>query len=128
MLTRHNPPNIAAPLGTYSHGTEVAPHARWLYTAGQVAIDANGVCPESFEAQVELVYKNIIAILESAGMGLDNLVKITAYIVGQENFQTYAEVRKRLLGDVRPASTAIVVPSLVKSEWLVEVEAVAAKA
>jgi len=128
MLVRHNPSKIAAPLGTYSHGTEVPVNARWLYTAGQVAIDASGACPEDFEAQVELVYENIIAILESAGMGLENLVKITAFIVGQENFQTYAEVRKRLLGDVRPASTAIIVPSLVKSEWLVEVEAVAAKA
>ena len=128
MLIRHNPSKIAAPLGTYSHGTEVSPNARWLYTAGQVAIDVNGACPEAFEAQVEVVYKNIIAILESADMGLENLVKITAFIVGQENFQTYAEVRKRLLGDVRPASTAIIVPSLVNSEWLVEVEAVAAKA
>ena len=127
MFIRHNPSTIASPLGTYCHGTEVPPHARWLYTAGQVAIDTNGVCPENFEAQAELVYRNIIAILESAGMGLENLVKITAYIVGQENFKTYAEVRKHLLGDVRPASTAIVVPELVKPEWLIEVEAVAAK-
>jgi enamine deaminase RidA (YjgF/YER057c/UK114 family) len=128
MLIRHNPSKIAAPLGTYSHGTEVPPNARWLYTAGQVAIDAEGNCPEDFGAQVELVYQNIIAILESADMGMENVVKITAFIVGQENFQTYAEMRKRVLGDVRPASTAIMVPCLVKSEWLVEVEAVAAKA
>jgi 2-iminobutanoate/2-iminopropanoate deaminase len=127
MLTRHNPRTIAAPLGTYCHGTEVPPNARWLFTAGQVAIDADGVCPEGFDAQAKLVYNNIIAILESAGMTVENLVKITAYIVGQDNFKTYAEVRKRILGDVRPASTAIVVPALVKPEWLIEVEAVAAK-
>ena len=127
MLTRHNPSTVAAPLGTYSHGTEVPPNARWLYTAGQVAVDVNGACPEGFEAQAELVYENIIAILGSAGMDLNDLVKITAYIVGEKNFKIYSEVRKRVLGDVRPASTAIVVPALVKPEWLIEVEAVAAK-
>jgi enamine deaminase RidA (YjgF/YER057c/UK114 family) len=127
MITRHNPSTIAAPLGTYSHGVEVPPDARRLYIAGQVAIDVNGVCPEGFEAQAELVWKNIIAVLESAHMGVEDLVKITAYIVGQENFPTYSAVRKRMLGNVWPASTAIMVPALVKSEWLVEVDAVAAK-
>ena len=36
MLKRHNPDSVAPPFGTYSHGIEVPPDARWLYVSGQV--------------------------------------------------------------------------------------------
>ncbi len=125
---RFNPASIAPPFGAYVQGVAVPEGARWLHTAGQVGVAADGSVPESFEAQTEQVWENIKAILAGADMGLEDLVKITAYVVGPEHFKTYAEVRKRVLGDVRPASTAIVVPALVFPEWLIEVEAVAAKA
>lgn len=128
MTTKHNPSSIVAPFGAYSHGAETPPNARWLHTAGQVGVDASGECPESFEAQAELVWQNLAAILDSAGMGFEDLVKITGYIVGQENFKAYSAVRSRVLCDARPASTAIVVPALALPGWLVEIEAIAAKA
>ncbi len=38
MLKVHNPLSIAAPIGTYSHGIEVPPGARWLHVAGQIGV------------------------------------------------------------------------------------------
>ena len=46
---------------------------------------------------------------------------------GAEDIPAYAAVRKRFLGDARPASMLLIVPALVWPEFLLEVEIVAAK-
>jgi len=73
------------------------------------------------------VWRNILNVLESAGMGVENLVKVNHYLTKPESIPGYGEVRSRMLGAARPASTMVVVASLVMPEWLVEVEAWAAK-
>ncbi|MGH8696131.1 MAG: RidA family protein [Burkholderiales bacterium] len=124
----HNPPTIADPIGTYSHGVEMPPNARWLYIAGQVGIRKDGSVPPTVEAQTEVAWQNIVAILAAAGMKVTDLVKITQFLVNLEDFPKYAATRAKFLAGHRPASTGLVIRSLVRPEWLVEVEAVAAKA
>jgi len=124
----HNPPTIADPIGTYSHGVEAPPNARWLYIAGQVGIRKDGSVPPTVEAQTEVAWQNIVAILAAAGMKVTDLVKITQFLVNLEDFPKYAATRAKFLAGHRPASTGLVIRSLVKPEYLVEVEAVAAKA
>ena len=128
MLNMHNPRSIAAPIGTYSHGIEVPPGARWLYVAGQIGVRPDGSVPASIEEQTELVWQNILAVLADAGMGIGDVVKITSFLTRHENFPRFAQVRAKFLGSHRPASTLLVVSSLARPEFLVEVEAVAAKA
>lgn len=129
MLKRHNPETIAEAYGRgYSQALEIAPGARWLFTAGQVGARPDGTTADGFAAQADQVWANIMALLEEADMGPADIVKITGFIVGKENFPAYAAARKKVLGDLRPASTAIIVPALALPEWLVEIEAVAAKA
>jgi 2-iminobutanoate/2-iminopropanoate deaminase len=124
----HYPSTIADPAGTYSHGVEVPPNARWLYIAGQVGMRKDGTVPPTVEEQTEIAWQNIVAILADAGMQVTDLVKITQFLVTLEDFQKYAATRSKFLGTHRPASTGLVVKSLVRANWLVEVEAVAAKA
>ena len=124
----HNPPTIADPIGTYSHGVEVPPNARWLYIAGQVGMRKDSSVPPTVEAQTEVAWQNIVAILAAAGMKVTDLVKITQFLVNLEDFPKYAATRAKFLAGHRPASTGLVIRSLVRPEWLVEVEAVAAKA
>jgi enamine deaminase RidA (YjgF/YER057c/UK114 family) len=124
----HNPATIADPIGTYSHGVEVPPNARWLYIAGQVGMRKDGAVPPTVEAQTEVAWQNIVAILAAAGMKVTDLVKITQFLVNLEDFPKYAATRAKFLAGHRPASTGLVIRSLVRPEWLVEVEAVAAKA
>ncbi len=124
----HNPPTIADPIGTYSHGVEVPPNARWLYIAGQIGLRKDGSVPPTVEAQTEVAWQNIVAILAAAGMKVTDLVKITQFLVNLEDFPKYAATRAKFLAGHRPASTGLVIRSLVRPEWLVEVEAVAAKA
>ena len=128
MNKKHVPDTIAPPLAAYSHGVEIPPNARVLHTAGQVGILPDGTTPEGVEAQTEATWVNLMAILESAGMGIDDVVKVTTYVTNEEDFWPMAKVRARFFGDARPASTGIVVKALAKQEWLVEVDLVAAKA
>ena len=128
MLKRHNPATVVEAFGGgYSQALEIPSGARLLFTAGQVGMSPDGNTAESFAAQADQTWANILALLAEGGMGADDIVKITGYIVGHENFPTYAAARKKALGGVRPASTAIIVPALALPEWLVEIEAVAAK-
>lgn len=128
MAKLHNPQTIADPLGTYSHGVEVPPNARWLHVAGQIGLRKDGTLPASVEEQTEVAWQNIVAILAAAEMKVTDLVKITQYLTRLDHFPRYAATRAKFLAGHRPASTGLIISSLVKPEYLVEVEAVAAKA
>ena len=128
MLKRHNPATVVEAFGGgYSQALEIQPGARLLFTAGQVGVAPDGTTADGFAAQADQTWANILALLAEGGMGVDDIVKITGYIVGHENFPAYAAARKKALGGIRPASTAIIVPALALPEWVVEIEAVAAK-
>ena len=129
MLKRHNPGTVVEAFGGgYSQALEVPAGARLMFTAGQVGVRPDGTTAEGFAAQAEQTWANVMALLAEGGMGVTDIVKITGYIVGEENFPAYAAARKKALGSTRPASTAIIVPALAVPAWLVEIEAVAAKA
>ena len=127
MLKIHNPKSVAAPIGTYSHGIETPPKARWLHVAGQIGVRPDASVPATIEEQTEVVWQNILAVLADAGMGIGDVVKITSFLTRLENFPKFAQVRAKYLGSHRPASTLLVISSLARPEFLVEVEAIAAK-
>jgi enamine deaminase RidA (YjgF/YER057c/UK114 family) len=128
MAKLHNPETIADPIGTYSHGVEVPPNARWLHVAGQVGLRKDGTLPSTIEEQTEVAWQNVVEILGAAGMKVTDLVKITQYLTRLDHFPRYASTRAKFLAGHRPASTGLIISSLVKPEYLVEVEAIAAKA
>jgi enamine deaminase RidA (YjgF/YER057c/UK114 family) len=61
-------------------------------------------------------------------MSVGDLVKITQYLTRAEDIPAYAKVRTRMLGAARPASMMLVVAALPRPDFLLEIEAVAAKA
>ncbi|HKF72400.1 MAG TPA: RidA family protein [Stellaceae bacterium] len=123
----HNPATVhAAP--TYSHGIEVPPNARWLYVSGQVGAGRDGKPLEGIAAQTRQVFENIKAILASAGMSVADVVKMTSYLIDEEDIDGFRKARLQQLGDHRPASTLVVARRLAQPGWLVEVEVIAAKA
>jgi 2-iminobutanoate/2-iminopropanoate deaminase len=118
---------VAKHIGKYSDGVLVQPDLRWVLTSGTPGLMPDGTCPEGIAAQAEWAWRNVLAILERGGMGVQDLVKVTHYLTRAEDIQPYVAVRARFLGDVRPASMLLVVPALVRPEYLVEVEAYAAR-
>ncbi|WP_343714642.1 RidA family protein [Inquilinus sp.] len=127
--TRHNPAAIAAPArNLYAHAVAVPAGSRHLYIAGQVGTRPDGTIAPDLEGQVEQIMANIRAILADAGMGFGDIVKINAYCLAAEDIVTYAGIRNRHFAGSPPATTAVVVSGLADPGWLVEVDAVAAKA
>ena len=127
-MKKRNPATVPAPIGAYSHSIEVPPGARVLHVSGQVGIAADGTAPAGITAQTEMVFSNLMAILADAGMGIDDVVKFTAYLTDPADLPAYAAVRTRYLGEARPCSTLVFVSALVRPELCVEVELVAARA
>ena len=118
---------VAQKIGTYSDGVAVPGDAKWVFVSGTPGMLPDGTYPKGISAQAEQAWKNLRAILAEAGMGIKDLVKVTHYLVREEDIKDYVAVRARNLGDARPASMLLVVPGLVKPEILVEIEAYAAK-
>lgn len=127
-MKKHNPSTIAAPAGAYSNGVSAPGGGRWLHIAGQVAIDVDGTVPESFEAQAHVAWRNLLAVLADAGMGVADLVKVNHFLVDASDMAAYAAVRAGYLGEARPASTLLIVQALARPAWRVEMDAVAWKA
>ena len=122
-----NPGTVHAPVSSYSHGVEVPPGARWLYVAGQVALTPDGKVPEKFAEQCELVWANLGNVLAAGGMTARDLVKLTVFMLRDEDLPAFREKRDRFLAGHRPATTLIFVKALGRPQWLIEIEAIAAK-
>ena len=119
---------VATRIGTYSDAVEAAPNQRWLFTSGTPGMDAAGDLPDDITTQAELAWGHILTMLDRAGMAVNDLVKITQYLTRAEDIPAYAKVRARMLGDARPASMMLVVAALPRPQFLLEIEAVAARA
>jgi 2-iminobutanoate/2-iminopropanoate deaminase len=128
MLKRHSPATVAAPFSRYSHGVEAPAGARWLHVSGQVGVAPDGKVLDGAEAQIEQAWRNVLSVLEAAGMGPRDLVKVTTFLVNRADLPTARAVRDRMLRGAEPASTLIFVAGLASPEWQVEIEAIAAKA
>jgi len=118
---------VARQIGTHSDVVEVAPGARWLMISGTPGLGADGAPPGDIIGQAEIAWSHILTILGRAGMGVHDLVKINKYLLHASDIPAYADVRAKFLGQARPASMLVVVPALVRPDFLIEIEAYAAK-
>ena len=119
---------IAAQIGAYSDAVETGSNLRWLLTSGTPGLQMNGDLPSDIVGQTELAWKHILRMLARAEMTVADVVKVTQYLTRPEDIPAYSKVRARFLGEARPASMLLVIPQLVRPEFLVEVEIIAAKA
>ncbi|WP_144098275.1 RidA family protein [Croceicoccus sediminis] len=126
MATKHtiiSTDKAPAPAGAYSQAVRTG---QTLYISGQLPIRADKVPLDdmALEAQARQALANMLAILEAAGGSPADLVRVTAYIVGVENWPKFNGVYGEMLGDARPARTVVPVPEL-HYGYLVEVDAIA---
>jgi enamine deaminase RidA (YjgF/YER057c/UK114 family) len=126
MFKPLTPKSIRPTFAKYSHGVEIPAGQRLVMTSGQLGVGPDDVIPEGAEAQAELCFSNIAAVLAEAGLGLGDIVKINAYVTDRAHMKPYMIVRDRLVGDPPPASTLMIVTGFTRPEFKVEVEAIAA--
>lgn len=125
-LIPHNPTQLFPPYRGYVHGAEIADGSRLLFISGLNGFERDGTTmPESCDEQAELIWSHIRAILASAGMTVDNLVSLRTYLADPKFDEPNARMRAKQLGAHRVAST-VVCCQLLKPQWKLEIEAVAA--
>lgn len=122
-----NPRDVHAPVGPYSHTAVVQGGSELVFISGQVGMRPDGSIPQSFAEQVELTFENLRACLAAHGLGVDAVVKLGVFIVPGQDFQALRAARERHFGAHRPTSTSVFVPQLANPQFLVEIEAIAAK-
>ncbi|AKF06013.1 RidA family protein [Sandaracinus amylolyticus] len=111
-------------IGPYSQGIRCG---QMVFFSGQIPLDANGefVGQGDVRAQIEQVMKNVDALLKSAGLGFDDVVKATIFLVDLADFATVNEVyAKRFEGIAPPARSTVQVAALPRGAR-VEVEIIA---
>jgi enamine deaminase RidA (YjgF/YER057c/UK114 family) len=118
---------VASQIGAYSDALEAGPNLRWLLTSGTPGLATSGELPKDITGQAELAWKHVVRMLEKSGMTVADIVKVTQYLTSAEDIPAYAKVRTQFLGETRPASMLLVIPQLVRPEFLVEVEIIAAR-
>jgi 2-iminobutanoate/2-iminopropanoate deaminase len=126
-ITFSDPAAVHAPAGAYTHGVMVPGSARTLYVSGQIGLRPDGSLGKTLSEQADQAYRNLGAILEVNGFHFSDIVKLTTFVVAGQAGAEVSAVRRTYLGAHRPAATAVYVAQLFAPEWLVEVEAIAAR-
>ncbi|HRY42507.1 MAG TPA: RidA family protein [Thermoanaerobaculia bacterium] len=117
-------PHAPHPAGHYS---QAVVHGGLVFVSGQLPHDVErpGGAPGDAEEQTERALRNVEAILEAAGSGLDRLLSVTVYVADVALWPRVNAAYARVLGAHRPARAVVPVKEL-HHGYLVEVQAVAA--
>lgn len=125
-----NPPGACPAQGLYSHVGKVS-DGDVLYVAGQLAVAPDGSVAGKgdFEAQVRQVFSNLGDVLKGLGLGFQDVVKFTTFLVHSQDIETFMKLRAELFptlfkGPDYPPNTLLVVDRLVKEDFLFELESV----
>ncbi|MBN9981380.1 RidA family protein [Rhizobium laguerreae] len=125
-MIAHNPADgIYAASPDYIHALEVRHPSRLLFVSGTMGLDQQGMAAADLEGQLELIWSNLRAILTSADMTVDNIVRLTSYLSDGAFMEANQNARLRALGGRAVPTTAIIVETL-RHDWLVEIEIIAA--
>ena len=115
--------NAPGAIGPYSQAWAVGD---FVFASGQIPVNpATGEIPEGIAAQTEQSCKNVAAIMEAAGVGMENVVKTTCFLADIADFTAFNEVYAKYFTS-KPARSCVAVKDLPKGV-LCEVEAIAVK-
>ena len=115
-----------AALGPYSQGILVE-GSQTLYIAGQVPIDPQTgslVGDGDIRIQTERVLDSMDAILQAAGMGFQDLVKVGIFLTNFDDFAAVNEIYGKRFGDAPPARTTVQIARFPMG-FLIEIDAIA---
>lgn len=111
-----------AAIGPYSQAIRAG---ALVFTAGQVGVDpATRTLADGVGAQAEQALRNLAAILEASGSGLDRIVKTTVFLADMDDFATVNEAYAAAMPEPHPARSTVAVRALPLGA-LVEIECVA---
>jgi enamine deaminase RidA (YjgF/YER057c/UK114 family) len=116
------PTKIAPAVSGQPHGLAHGGVFKRLVIGGQIGADPSGDVPTGFEAQVELAFDNLLAVIDAAQLAVSDLTRLTAYVVAPRCFAQYLLVRERKIGAATPVSTYVEIAGLGDPRWLISIE------
>ncbi len=118
-------PNAPQAIGPYSQAIQCGD---FLFVSGQIAIEPStgDIVAGDIEVQTDRVLKNITAIIEAAGMSLQDVVKCTCFLKDMNDFAKFNAVYENYFGEILPARETVEVARLPK-DVQVEVSAICGK-
>jgi len=121
MKTSIHTDRAPAAIGTYSQAVRAGDT---VYVSGQIGFDpATMLLAEGIDAQIDRVFRNLAAIAEAAGLGLDRAVRMTVYLTDLGHFAKVNEIMAQYVGQPYPSRAAIGVASLPRGA-LVEIDCI----
>ena len=98
-----------------------------IYTAGTIASDEEGnIHGENCYQQCMYIFRKLDNVLQELGSSLDNVVKVTCFLISLEHSADFSRAHAEVFGEVRPATTCVAVSELFGEGSLVELELIAA--
>lgn len=126
QVIAHNPSRGIYPATSdYAHAMEVVAPRRLLFVSGTMGLDEAGKPGATLDEQLTLIWNNLRAILASAEMTVDNIVRLTSYLRDAGFAEANQNARLAALGGRAIPTTAIVAQTL-REDWLIEIEVIAA--
>jgi 2-iminobutanoate/2-iminopropanoate deaminase len=121
------PDGVHTPFSSYSHAVVVEAPQKIIYCAGQVAGQADGTIlgPDNFEAQGEMVMKNLERVLQDCGATLADVVKLVSYVCTPHDVKRVRALTRKYFPQNPPANTICVVRGLAHPDYLLEIDATA---
>ncbi|MBS1721904.1 MAG: deaminase [Armatimonadetes bacterium] len=109
----HNTLNAPAAIGPYSQS--VRAEGRFLFCSGQIPLKPDGsLVTGDVREQATQVMANINALLESAGLGFENVAKTTIFLSSMDHFAAVNEVYGACFENEPPARSTVAVAGLPK--------------
>ena len=123
-MTHVSTPNAPAALGPYSQAVDTG---SIVYCSGQLGLDpATGNLADGVQAQTHQALKNLQAVLNEAGLSLDNVVKTTVFVQDLADFGTVNEIYGTYFHGGFPARSCVQIAALPKNA-LVEIACIAVR-
>jgi reactive intermediate/imine deaminase len=108
-------------IGTYSQAVKAD---GTVYLSGQIGLDpATMQLAEGIDAQAHRVFRNLAAVADAAGLGLDRAVRMTVYLTDLAHFARVNEIMAQYVREPFPARAAVGVAGLPRGA-LVEIDAI----
>lgn len=97
-------------------------HGNQIFVSGTAPIWPDGHCMPEATAQTRRCWEIALAALEELGGSAADVVRTRHFLTNSEDVEAVAQVHGEFFGEIRPASTIVMVAGLVDPRWKVEVE------